>query len=315
MKRTMRSVLVTLLLSVVPACGQDPAGVPPPTKPAGKPPVDGARATSPGLVAGYDLSKPRRAFVLPDELREVSGIVAVDERTIACVQDEKGAIYWFDLESGKVVRSAKFGPKGDYEGLARRGEDYFVLRSDGVLLQLAAKNDRYEVAKEIELPFGLHEFEGLAIDPAQKRLWIAPKSVAKDEKDVRVLYAFDLERGEAVPEPVLSFSLTDVLLAAQRLKVDVPVKTTDKGKEKLQLRLHLSEVALHPATGEVWLLAGADRALLVLDSKGAVQGLHLFPADQLPQPEGATFLPSGDLVIASEGAGGAAVLHMYAKPR
>lgn len=273
------------------------------------------RAASSVVVAGYDLSKPRRVFTLPNELREVSGIVAIDERTIACVQDEKGAIYWFDLEQGKVVRSAKFGPKGDYEGLARRGTEFFVLRSDGVLLQLAAKGDRLEIAKEIALPFGPMEFEGLALDRGKPRLLIAPKSVAKEDKDTRMLFAFDLDHNEAVAEPVLTFALADVLTAAQRLKVDVPIKLTDKGKEKLQLRLHLSEVAVHPTTGDRWLLAGADRAILVVDGDGAVKGLHVFTAEQLPQPEGATFLPGGDLVIASEGAGGAAVLHIYAQAK
>jgi uncharacterized protein YjiK len=310
MTGAMRAVSVMLVLSFVPACGQDPA-TKPPAAPSGVP----VRAASPVVVAGYDLSKPRRVFALPDELREVSGIVAVDERTIACVQDEKGSIYWFDLEQGKVVRSAKFGPKGDYEGLARRGDAFFVLRSDGVLLQLAAKDDRFEIAKEIALPFGPREYEGLAMDRSKPQLLIAPKSVAKDDKDTRVLYAFDLDRGEAVAEHVLTFALADVLAAAQRLKVEVPVKLTDKGKEKLQLRLHLSEVAVHPTTGDRWLLAGADRVLLVVDGGGAVKGLHIFPTEQLPQPEGATFLPGGDLVIASEGVGGAAVLHIYAQAR
>ena len=56
---------------------------------------------------------------------------------------------------------------------------------------------------------------------------------------------------------------------------------------------------------------GIDK--LVVDRKAEVLGLHFFAASELPQPEGLTFLPGGELAIASEGAGGAAVLRVYAK--
>jgi hypothetical protein len=55
--------------------------------------------------------------------------------------------------------------------------------------------------------------------------------------------------------------------------------------------------------------------LLVTDRKGEVKGMHVFAADEMPQPEGATFLPDGSLALASEGVGGPAVLRNYGKAK
>jgi hypothetical protein len=71
----------------------------------------GAAASGSGLVDGR--------LDLPKHLREVSGLVAVDERTVVCVQDEKGALWFVDLRGEATVRSEPFGPAGDYEALAR----------------------------------------------------------------------------------------------------------------------------------------------------------------------------------------------------
>src|SRR5262245_58202966 len=75
-------------------------------------------------------------MALPPQLREVSAIVAVDERTVACVQDEVGALFFVDLRGELPLRMAPFAERGDYEGLARVGDDFWVLRSDGFLMRL-----------------------------------------------------------------------------------------------------------------------------------------------------------------------------------
>ncbi|MCY2957238.1 MAG: SdiA-regulated domain-containing protein [Planctomycetota bacterium] len=294
-------ILIAAVLPLFPACGQ-----------AQKPEAVEKMTQS---VAGYDLSKPLRVFTLPAELREISGITAIDANTVACVQDEKGAIYFFDLREGRVVRRAKFGPKGDYEGLAVVRDEFFVLRSDGVLLRLQAVDDRFEIVQTIELHIGQKEFEGLACDRDGKQLIIAPKSVAKDEQDVRTLFAVDLAKLELFAAPLLSLRVAAVAVAARQLGVTLASKVTDKGKLKLDLSLRLSEVAVAPDTGDFWLLSGADRTMLVVDRAGKVKGLHQFAEATLAQPEGATFLPNGELVIASEGVDRDAVLHIYGKAK
>ncbi len=105
-----------------------------------------------------------------------------------------------------------------------------------------------------------------------------------------------------------------MLAAAARLGVAVPTREKD-GRERPEFRLRFAEVAVQPDDGRLWLLSGVDRAVVVVDRAGEVLGLHFFGADELPQPEGATFLPGGELVIASEGVGGMARLCIFGRAR
>jgi uncharacterized protein YjiK len=105
--------------------------------------------------------------------------------------------------------------------------------------------------------------------------------------------------------------LDEVLAAASGLGVQVPTRQTDAGDERPFLRLFFSDIAVHPETGDFWLLSAKDRALLVVDREGRTKGLRFFSADELEQPEGAVFLPGGELVLASEGDHRPAVLRVY----
>ena len=66
------------------------------------------------------------AWLLPEELTEVSGITWVDSVRFACVQDELGKVYIFNSRTNTVERSFTFGPKGDYEGIALAGSALYV---------------------------------------------------------------------------------------------------------------------------------------------------------------------------------------------
>src|ERR1700741_607269 len=83
----------------------------------------------------YSFSKPDARLVLPDTLREISGLTILDNNTIACVQDENGIIFLYDLTKNKVKEQFTFSVNGDYEGIAIAGNTLYVLRSDGVLFE------------------------------------------------------------------------------------------------------------------------------------------------------------------------------------
>ncbi|MCE3280799.1 MAG: hypothetical protein K0S44_2990 [Bacteroidetes bacterium] len=64
----------------------------------------------------------KKEWIMPKELNEISGISFVDEDLLACVQDEKGTIYLFDLERNLITKRIKFSGKGDYEAIAIKGQ-------------------------------------------------------------------------------------------------------------------------------------------------------------------------------------------------
>ncbi|MCC6655844.1 MAG: hypothetical protein IT231_11855, partial [Flavobacteriales bacterium] len=108
-----------------------------------------SRSPAPGpSLLPYDLDHPSARFTLPDDLVEISALTDVDSSTVACVQDERGAIYFISLRDGRKIREVPFSGPGDMEGLTRVGGDYFALRSDGLVFRLRERHtapDRMDV--------------------------------------------------------------------------------------------------------------------------------------------------------------------------
>lgn len=310
-------------------------------------PQDGTPAEAPR--AGF--ARPLRSFTLPPLLQEISAVTCIDEHTVACVQDEKGVLFRIDLRDGRLIAAHPFGPDGDYEGLARVGTDYYALRSDGVLARIAPRGSGYHIVETFRVSTDNDDFEGLCHDPERGLLLLAPKDVAnaepeepgaqepqtrrtkrargqdaaesrparpaasrRQQRDQRVIYGWDLRTRTLLPEPVLRLSVDELRRQAEARGFDVPTRTTRRGQERPALKLLFSCVAVHPRTGDVFLLSAADQTLTIVARDGALRSLHRLDPDLLPQPEGLTFLPGGDLVVSSEGGDGPARLAVFRLP-
>lgn len=242
-------------------------------------------------------------LALPEILQEVSGVVAVDTRTVACVQDENGAIVYVDIDGGRPPRVVRFGDAGDYEGLAFTGSDLWVLRSDGVLLRLLAGGERLHVVASFRLPSGC-EYEGLCFDARGHRLLVLPKGPMSDkkrERDRRHVLAFDLDRELVLAEPVLTLELDELRDQAKAGGFALPTRRTSKGKKRTVLELMGSEIAVDPDNGDFLLLSAAEPLVIRVGRDGRLRGTRLLSSDRLPQPEAMTFLPDGRFIVASEG--------------
>ena len=75
----------------------------------------------------YNLIKPEQRWNMPSVLKEISGIAFKDNRTLMCVQDENGTVYFFDLVDGSINHKIVFGKSGDYEDIALVDNTIFVL--------------------------------------------------------------------------------------------------------------------------------------------------------------------------------------------
>ncbi|MEO8211018.1 MAG: hypothetical protein ABI840_10685 [bacterium] len=53
-------------------------------------------------VLQYDLTKPLSVNALPEILNEVSGITVMDSNTVACIQDENGTLFIYDVVKNKI---------------------------------------------------------------------------------------------------------------------------------------------------------------------------------------------------------------------
>jgi uncharacterized protein YjiK len=255
--------------------------------------------------------KPEKVCELPAELMEVSGLTDVDNQTIACVQDEQGIIYFYDLEKCAVKRKVEFAGPGDFEGLTRVGDHYFSLRSDGLLFEVKMGGDK-PIVREIETKIPAGDNEGLAFDAKHNRLLIAPKAKYTDKefgKTYRAIYAYDLGTGKMLDKPVLEVNMADAeKFLLNKQGVELPKK---KKSGEVNFQFDISSITLHPDTDQYYILVTSAKLVVVTDDKGRVIDALPLDSKQFPQPEGITFLDNGQLVITTEGVKGMPVLGVF----
>lgn len=228
---------------------------------------------------------------LPEELEEVSALVMLGNSRVACIQDEEGKIFIYNLKAAEIEKEIEFADDGDYEGLAIDNEDAYVLRSDGVLFEVDDYENEDPDVKKYETSLTAHQnTEGLCLDKANNRLLIAIKDEEKDDEKYKGIYAFNLTSKKLVKNPVYKINLEDPIF--DRLDVNQLIK-----------KMSPSDLAIHPGTGDFYVVDGRRPKLLILSPSGEPKELYLLDHDDFHQPEGIGFDANGNLYISNEGHG------------
>ena len=252
----------------------------------------------------YDLDHPTARVTLPAELAEVSALTDIDAHTVACVQDEQGAVYLVDIVTGKVTGKSVFASPGDYEGLTRVGDRLYALRSDGLIHRLKKVGGHYIQEDTFRVQVPNQNIEGLGFDERKQVMLIAAKDNLKGDKvarDERFIYGWDLRTNRQLPKPLLTLSVERIAEEARALGVDLPMRRTPKGQDRLDFKLRPSSIAMHLTEDRYYLLSAQDHALLVLDRQGVLRELIFLDPVLFPKPEGITFQADGTLLISNEG--------------
>jgi hypothetical protein len=255
---------------------------------------------------GYNFAQPSVQLDLPDTLREISGITFIDESTLACVQDENGILFLYDINENDIITQQAFHLDGDYEGIARVGSTMYVLRSDGVLFGIRNYRSATREVDSIPTHIPVDNSEGLCYDAEHNRLLIACKNKlksAKNKRNTRFIYAFDLKSKTCSEEPVYTIDLDDLKTFARMNDIELPGRVKKNGEETGApvLKFRPSEIAVHPFTKRLYMLSAVDHALFIFSPEGKTVHIELLDPELFNKAEGIAFLDNGDLLISNEG--------------
>ena len=241
---------------------------------------------------------PSGQVVLPNELREISGLAIAPDGRVFAHDDELAIIREIDPESGAIVKSFSLGDPaiaGDIEGLAIAPDGVFWLTtSEGELYRFTEGADGAQTLYET-FASGLGdicEVEGLAYLPSEESLILACKqNKAREMRDTVSLYRM---RAGSAAEAWHSLPEDDVASAA--------------GVDDFRP----SSIEIDARSGRILLLSANDRALAELAPDGTLLTARALGAEHA-QPEAMTILSDGSLVISDEASGDRPMLTRYAR--
>jgi uncharacterized protein YjiK len=233
-----------------------------------------------------DKPVPVAEWVMPPELREISGLALTTRGTVLTHDDNIGRVYEIDPRTGILLKgfSLEGGVRGDFEAITIAGTDVYLLRSNGKIYKFK------EGADASQVPYSLYdtglgrqcEFESMAYEADSSRLVLVCKKFL-DKKAPKELLIFH------VPLPLGNPSRITA--------VQVPIK--DVIGSNTWKNFHPSDINIDPVTKNYVIVASKEKGLIVVTPDGDVVRSEPLPGEHR-QPEGVAITPDGLLLVSDE---------------
>ncbi len=241
----------------------------------------------------FDLQNPSLTINLVSEaLKEISGLSPTDSAGVyLAIADERGEVFFVEgNRGGAVSRRVVFRDKGDFEGVEMVGKTIWAAKSNGDMYEIKDWEKSQPQVVEFKTFLKKHnDVEGLAYDPWRKALLLACKE-QPDSLYPRDIYVFNLKTKTLDESPAYTIHPEEV----NRL--------VSYGEVERHEYFSPSGLAVHPLTGDVYVISTALKRLVVLDyATGKIKFAQRLDKKILPQPEGISFDPQGNLLLSSEG--------------
>ncbi|MEO8567768.1 MAG: hypothetical protein ABI419_01485 [Ginsengibacter sp.] len=245
------------------------------------------------LASGeYDLTRPSK-LILGDALAEISGISFYPkDSSVFAISDETGLLYKIHLKKGFLIEEWAFDKKRDYEDIVQYDSSFYVLESNGNIEKLnvvprstpsgrdTMLNRRSTFPGDNTLK---REFESLYYDEEYKGFVMICKDCEDDDSKFTTAWLYD---------PVANSYTPSIF----KIALDPIAEKT--GAEKIKFRP--SAAAIHPVSKDIWVVSSTNSLIVVIDHKGNMKDVYTLDPGIFNQPEGITFTPWGDLLIANE---------------
>lgn len=238
------------------------------------------------LLAVYFFQPGKTEWIMPKELNEISGIAFIDDHTLACVQDEKGIIFLYDLQNSEIAGKIPFAGKGDYEGIALADKTAYIITGDGILYEVADfRTDPKVTSYPMNLKAG-EESEAVCFDRAGNRLLFALKSHKKYDVNPE-LFAFDLSEKKFLDSAVMKMNLQSLILRK---------KDRDNAKKKWEP----ADLTIDELHEKIYVIDAINGHLMEFSMDGDLQNLRPVDRKKIRHPEGIAISPDGGIFLCND---------------
>ena len=248
-------------------------------------------------AASSKKEQPVAEWIVPPELREISGLALEPNGFVLAHDDEVARIYEIDPKTGIILKRFTLAglPHGDFEAIAMAGSDIYLLESNGKLYKFKQGPDASEVAySTYDTRLGHEcEFESLVFEADSSRLVLpCKKAKGKDVKHELVIYR--------VPLP-----LTD---SSAFSKLTIPMDEVIGGNKWKTFRP--SDVTIDPETGNYVMLGSIEKAIATVTPDGEVVSSRPLPKGH-NQAEGVAITRDSLLIVSDEATHTPATITLY----
>ena len=256
----------------------------------------------------YSLGKPDEVFELKKKLNEVSGLNVTGSDQVALIDDEKGSIFYYDLIAGNVLHDISFSESADFEDLVIHGDTSYALKSDGTITEIISNGDTVVSVKTYDTPLDeFNDTEGLCYDAKRNALLIAckgkPTFIENDKRyrGRKAIYRFDLSTMKLNETPLFLIDVHKVEGIILGMQKNIIRRIMSLYNLSTKAVFQPSGIAIHPQTGEIYVISAVGNVLLILTEEGKILHAMKLSNKLYIQPEGITFDSTGILFIANEG--------------
>ena len=258
----------------------------------------------------FEFNHPITTIKLPEKLHEISGITLYRKNELACVQDENGVIYFYDIKKDKLRKTVPFARDNDYEGITDANDTLYVLCSNGVISEID-QNQQETISNTYNTFLSKsNNSEGLCFDEKNHRLLVACKGKPEKKtapKKSKAIYSFDL--GTKTMSEIPAFIIEPDSVKAHLIVQETNFISRLFKKDTVEVfNFEPSDLCIDPLTGDIFVLSSVGKTILSMKPDGSINfAFHLDPSI-FKQPEGITFVKDGSMLISDEGRGGKANL-------
>lgn len=246
---------------------------------------------------GSKKERPVAQWIMPAELREISGLTLQANGFLLAHDDELARIYEIDPRTGIILKRFTLAgvPHGDFEAITTAGSDIYLLESNGRLYKFKEGADGTEVAySKYDTRLGHEcEFEGIAYEPDSSWLVLPCKKAAgKSLHNQLVIYRLPLPLTKSSAFSKLTIPIAEVI-GLNTWKTFRP-----------------SDIAIDPATGNYVMVASIEKAIATITPGGLVLSSEPLPPGH-DQAEGVAITRDSLLIVSDEARHKPAIITLY----